>query len=126
MKHHSTALHKVITYDIACQWSIYLESRLKKLPPGVRVSEIGSHDDLVPKLHALAHKAPCPTQRSLNYQPGCGRTDGEGIERTHAASGPLSAATKQMGPGYRHDAMDSQWNHWNWRKIVGLGKSCYW
>ena len=51
--------------------------------------------------------------------------DGEGIEHTHATSGPLWTATKQMGPGYCHDAMDSQWNHWNWCKVVGLGSSLY-
>ena len=123
LKHHSTSLHKIITYDIACQWSKNLEARLNKLPSSIRLSNIGSHDELIPKLHVLAHKAPCPTQRSLNYHVGSGCTDGEGIEHTHAASGPLCAATKQMGPGYRHDAIDSQWNHWNWCKVVGLGKS---
>jgi len=26
-----------------------------------------------------------------------------------------------MGPGYRHDALDTHWQFWNWRKIIGLG-----
>ena len=86
IKHYSMALHKVITYDIACQWSIHLKSWLKKIPLGVRIDDIGSHD-LVPQLHILRHKAPWPTQCLLNYQPG-GHTDGEGIECTHATSGP--------------------------------------
>lgn len=122
LKHHETSLHKVISYDIACQWSKNMDYRLSKLPRAVRVMDIGTHEEVIPKLHSLAHKVPCPADRSVNYMPGAGRTDGKGIEQTHAASGPLCAATKQMGPGYRHDAMDAQWNFWNWRKIVGLGE----
>ena len=59
---------------------------------------------------------------SLNYVGGAGRTDGEAIECTHATTGLLSGSTKQMGPGYRHDALDTHWQFWNWQKIVGLGK----
>ena len=88
MKCHSMALHKIITYNISCQWSIHLESWLKKLLHSVRISDISSHNNLIPKLHILAHKAPWPTQHSHNYQPGCGHTDGEGIEHTHTADMP--------------------------------------
>ena len=76
LKHHLTSLHKIITYDIVCQWSKNLEARLNKLPSSIRLSNIGSHDELIPKLHVLTHKAPCPTQRSLNYHVGSGCTDG--------------------------------------------------
>ena len=120
LKHHLTVLHKIITFNIACQWSKSLENQLKKLPVGIRVSDIGSHDELIPMLHVLAHKAPCPTQHSLNYHPGSRHMDGEGIECTHTASGPLGTATKQMGPGYWHNTIDSQWNHWNWCKVVSV------
>lgn len=45
-----------------------------------------------------------------------------GIKRTHSNTGPVSASTKQMGPGYCHDGLDWHWTHWNWQKFVGLGK----
>jgi hypothetical protein len=28
-----------------------------------------------------------------------------------------------MGPGARHSALDDSWGGWNWKKILGLGKS---
>ena len=59
---------------------------------------------------------------SLNYVDGAGRTDGKVIECTHTTTGLLSGSTKQMGPGYHHDALDMHWQFWNWQKIVGLGK----
>ena len=117
LRHHSTQLHKVLSYDIACQWSKYLPERLKALPQIVRPQSIGSYITVIPKLHVNAHNPPCPTDYSLNYVDGAGRTDGEAIERTHATTGLLSGSTKQMGPRYRHDALDT-----HWQRIVGLGK----
>jgi hypothetical protein len=36
LKHHDTNLHKVVSYDIACQWSVNLPERLAKLPSNIR------------------------------------------------------------------------------------------
>jgi hypothetical protein len=120
--HYDPRLHKVVSYDIVCQWIKHLLERLAKLPPAIRPT-VGSLEVVIPKLHALSHNPPCPTDYSFNYLEGVGRTDGEGIERVHSMSGPLCASTKQMGPGYRHDNMDAHWLFWNWQKIVGMGKS---
>lgn len=122
LKHHDEKLHKVVSYDIACQWDKHLETRISALPPSIRPPSIGSHEAVIPKLHVQAHNPPCPTDYSYNYLPGAGRTDGEGIERTHAATGPVCSSTRQMGPGNRHDALDAHWLFWNWQKIVGMGK----
>ena len=121
LKHHDRELRKVVSYDIACQWWINLFERLEKLPLHIRPPPLGSTDAVIPKLHIYSHKLQCQTDYSLNYLPGAGRTDGEGIERTHSNTGPVCASTKQMGPGYRHDSLDWHWCHWNWQKIVGLG-----
>jgi hypothetical protein len=75
-------------------------------------------DVVIPKLHVYSHKLKCQTDYSLNYLCGAGRTDGEGIERTHSNTGPVCASTKQMGPD---DGLDWHWTHWNWQKIVGFG-----
>jgi len=124
LKHHDTNLHKVVSYNIACQWSVNLPECLAKLPSNIRPPALGSTDIVIPKLHVYSHKLNCQTDYSLNYLRGAGRTDGEGIERTHSNTGPVSASTKQMGPGYHHDSLDWHWTHWNWQKFVGLGK-CY-
>lgn len=122
LSHHDPDLHKVISYDIACQWTKNLSDRLPELPVSIRPTDIGSMEAVIPKLHVYSHNPPCPTDYSFNFLEGAGRTDGEGIERTHSNTGPVCASTKQMGPGYRHDAMDAHWMFWNWRKIVGMGE----
>jgi hypothetical protein len=121
LKHHNRELQKVISYDIACQWWINLLKCLNKLPLHIRPPPLGPTDVVIPKLHVYSHKLECQTDYSLNYLPGAGRTDGEGIERTHSNTGPVCASTKQMGPGSRHDSLDWHWVHWNWQKIVGMG-----
>jgi hypothetical protein len=121
LKHHDTALHKVVSYDIACQWWVNLYECLNKLPAHIQPPPIGTMDVVILKLHVYSHKLKCQMDYSLNLLCGAGHTDGEGIERTHSNTGPVCASTKQMGPGYCHDGLDWHWTHWNWQKIVGLG-----
>jgi Kyakuja-Dileera-Zisupton transposase len=125
LRYHSKHLRKIITYDIVCQWWRHLLERLALLPEHIRPTVIeGTLQFAIPKLHIYSHKeVPCQTDFSLNLMPGAGRTDGEGIERTHSNTGPVCNSTKQMGPGARHDTLDCHWAHWNWQKIVGMGAS---
>src|SRR5882724_7168418 len=84
LKHHDTNLHKVVSYDIACQWSVNLPECLAKLPSNIRPPALGSTDIVIPKLHVYSHKLNCKTDYSLNYLWGARHMDGEGIERTHS------------------------------------------
>ena len=70
------------------------------------------------------HKLPCQAPHSLNFKPGVGRPDGEGIERSWAEMNQVANSTKEMGPGSRHDTLDNHFGHHNWRKYVSLGKFC--
>lgn len=121
LKNHDPDLKIVVSYDIACQWFVNLRTRLAELPPHIRPLVIAKLIAMIPKLHVYSHKEGCQIIFSLNYLLGAGRTDGEGIERTHSNTGPVCNSTKQMGPGHRHDTMDCHWCHWNWQKVVGLG-----
>lgn len=122
LRHHNSTLPKVASYDIACQWSKHLISRLKSLPPLVRlVLALHLIRFVIPKLHIHAHTQLCQRTYSLNNLPGAGNTDGEGIERPWANTGPVATSTTEMGPGSRHDTLDDHWGHWNWQKLVGLG-----
>lgn len=76
---------------------------------------------LVPKFHLAAHTEKCRTRFSFNLTKGVGRTDGEAPERGWAEVNPLAASTREMGPGSRRDTLDSHFNDYNWRKIIGLG-----
>ena len=119
---HSPETKKVASYDIVCQWHINLRERLKALP----FPNAESLYDLivawvVPKFHSAAHIEICRTKFSLNYEPGVGRSDMEGPERTwFGLQG--GGSTKDQGPGYWSDAMDDKFGHWNWSKLIRLGE----
>ena len=105
-----------------CQWNIKLQDRLKDFP--LENAEQLDHQIVacvVPKFHLAAHKEDCRTNFSLNYEPGAGRSDMEGPERTwFGLQG--GGSTKDQGPGYWSDAMDDKFGHWNWSKLVRLGR----
>jgi len=118
---HSPETKKVLSYDIVCQYGINLREHLKEFP----LMNVERLVDLivallVPKFHAAAHKEICRISFSLNYEPGVGRSDMEGPERTwFGLQG--GGSTKDQGPDYWSDAMDDKFGHWNWSKLVRLG-----
>ncbi|KAJ8473447.1 hypothetical protein ONZ45_g16298 [Pleurotus djamor] len=122
LRHHDSRLSIVVSYDIACQWGKQALHRLHRLPSLVRPSI--AEDNIrfaVPKLHIHSHTKHCQQTYSLNYLPGVGRTDGEGIERPWANIGATATSTRVMGPGAREETLNSHWSHWNWQKVTGLG-----
>lgn len=119
---HSPETKKVASYDIICQWSINLRERLKALPfPNAEALYDQIVAWVVPKFHSAAHQEICRIEFSLNYEPGVGRSDMEGPERTwFGLQG--GGSTKDQGPGYWSDSMDDKFGHWNWSKLVRLGE----
>lgn len=114
-----------VSYDIACRWSINLFRRIEEYPRELRISKDRfSLEYFIPKFHLPAHGPSFHTLYSFNHRPGVGRTHGENIESGWAHVNPTAVATREMGAGARHSALDSHWGGWNWRKIVGLGKYC--
>lgn len=122
LRHHDEALTKVTSYDIACQWSKKVITRVKALPSLVRC-DLSKQDIrfVIPKLHIHGHQLSCQLEYSLNWLRGAARTDGEGIERPWAHLGPIATSTRDMGPGSRHGTMNDHFGHWNWGKLTGLG-----
>ena len=120
---HNRQTKKVLSYDIMCQFWINLLNRLKDLP----IADAQQLYDLIiawliPKFHLAAHKRDCQVKFSLNFEPGVGRSDMEGPERTwFGLQG--GGSTKDQGPGYWSDAMDDKFGHWNWSKLIRLGKA---
>jgi hypothetical protein len=118
----------VVSYDIACMWSINLFSRLSK---GLDRGSYGpAYSPLlqtviryfVPNFHLHAHGPKCHTRYSFNLNRRVGLTHGETVEQEWAHIGAVATSTREMGPGARHGTLDAHWSHWNWRKLVGLGK----
>lgn len=116
----------VISYDIACQWSIHLEERVKQFPAHLQI-EIPSHTrelrHAIPKYHFRAHREQGHNQFSLNLIHGVGRSCGEQIERNWPKHSETAASTREMGPGSRHDTLEDHFGYANWRVLVSLGKS---
>ena len=113
----------VVSYDIACQWSVNIKHRFQRIDPGFPVvnSDFMRVRYLVPKFHLPAHIALCCTRYSFNYSRHVRRTDGEAPERGWAEINPLASSTKEMGPGFRRDTLDCHFGDYNWRKIISLG-----
>lgn len=108
-----------------CQWSINLQDRLQDFPfPNAKRLDDQIVSCLVPKFHLAAHKESCRVNFSLNYEPGVGRSDMEGPERTwFGLQG--GGSMKDQGPRYWSDAMDDKFGHRNWSKLIHLGWSAY-
>ncbi|KAH8105040.1 hypothetical protein DFH11DRAFT_1518992 [Phellopilus nigrolimitatus] len=104
----------VVSYDIACQWSRNISTRLLSLPSDIQFDlEPVKVEYVIPKFHARAHGLSCQSTFSLNFRRYMARTDGENIERGWAWMNPASLSTREMGPGARRDTLDDQWCFWN-------------
>jgi hypothetical protein len=122
MKYVNPNIHKVLSYDIVCQWSRHLQDRLKALPSHIQLTIPDGHlRYAIPKLHIVSHKLHCQLNYLLNFLSGIRWTNGEGIECSWAGMNPVANSTKEMGPGSRHDMLDDHWSFWNWQKVVAMG-----
>ncbi|KAJ7022824.1 hypothetical protein C8F04DRAFT_970935 [Mycena alexandri] len=109
-----------ISYDIACQWKKNLAERIARLPEHLQLDlDAIDIDTGLPVWHALAHEELCATLNSLNYIPGVGRSDGEGIERLWAWLNGCSYQTKEMSLGNRADMIEDKLDAHNFQKNIG-------
>ncbi|TFY55526.1 hypothetical protein EVJ58_g8192 [Rhodofomes roseus] len=109
----------VVSYDIACQWSVHFWERMQKYDPQWDRAR-RQFIFLIPKFHLPAHQASCRENYSFNYAKYVGRTDGEAVERGWSAVNGFSGSTRDMGPGARRDLLDDVFADYNWRKITRL------
>ncbi|KAF8868419.1 hypothetical protein BD779DRAFT_1460905 [Infundibulicybe gibba] len=118
-------LEVVVSYDIACQWSVNLWTRMMTYPHTLHtdINRRTSFYFLVPKFHLPAHVKACQSTFSFNYNPHVGRTDGEAPERSWADANLAASSTREMGPGSRRDMLNDHFGHRNWRKTTEIGLS---
>lgn len=110
----------ILSYDIACKWSINLHTRFETYHTDIDLSRF-SITPLVPKFHLPAHGPSCQVRYSFNYTPGVGRTHGETVEQEWAYINLAALSTREMGPGGRHSSLNDSWGSWNWKKVLGFG-----
>ena len=44
------------------------------------------------------------------------------MEQEWAHINLAALSTREMGPGAHHLTLDDNWNGWNWKKTLGMGK----
>lgn len=123
---HSEHIVIVVSYDIACQWSINIWERMKTYPRWMQTDHNSKFFHfLVPKFHLPAHVMACQTVFSFNFNRFVGRTDGEAPERGWSKINPIATSTAEMGPGHRRDTLDDHFGDGNWKKTTLMGGLCY-
>ena len=96
--HFAGILQVIISYDIACQWFISLQKRMKEWPKDRQVPGNVELKPLVPAFHFPAHKDEDHEEYDTQLCESLGIADLEAIERLWAAIGMLGLATRTMAP----------------------------
>jgi hypothetical protein len=117
--------HIVITYDIGCQYSKKFLHRMNNFPANMRIHPDTLVEFAIPSWHINSHGPDCRANFGLSYRHGVGRTCGEEIETSWAQTNVLGTSTREMGPGARHETLNSQWGGSNFQKILGFRKLYY-
>lgn len=114
----------VISYDIACQFSIHFAERMQDFPIDfqIRVTDC-EIIFLIPKFHLPAHGSKCHIRYAFNFKTGVGRTYGEGIEGNWSEMNFASLMTREMANEGRHETLDDVFGALNWSKTQNLGMS---
>ncbi|KAL1658415.1 hypothetical protein GGF50DRAFT_92641 [Schizophyllum commune] len=110
--------HTTCSYDIGCQYMTNFYERVKKLPVHLQPDPLADLSFGLPVWHGAIHEENCRSRNSLKYHEGVGRTDGEGIERIWSLFNAISYATKEMGEGARHDAIEDKSDSINFVKNI--------
>ncbi|KAK0228030.1 hypothetical protein IW262DRAFT_1532140 [Armillaria fumosa] len=110
----------VTTYDIACQWSINLEDRIKVYGPDM-APPLCNMLYLVLKFHLPGHIKACQEKYCMSFHIHVGNNDGEAPEQSWAISNGVAASTWEMSPGHRCEKLDQHFGDVNWQKNVSMG-----
>ncbi|KAJ7938476.1 hypothetical protein B0H13DRAFT_1587566, partial [Mycena leptocephala] len=120
---HYILLTIILSYDIACQWSKNISTRMAKLPEKYHIKiPFTNIWFMVPNFHLPTHKALCLAIYSFHFMWGAGLTNGEGVEQNWKFSNGATASTKKMGPGSRHAVLEDIWGFHNWRREIAMRK----
>ncbi|KAI0691552.1 hypothetical protein C8Q76DRAFT_771966 [Earliella scabrosa] len=115
-------------YDVGCQYMVRFKLRLGVMEQHVPLldslttARLPRVEGAIGSWHQYAHKEQCQAFQSPNCLPGCGKADGEMLERTWAVTNPLARRTKEMGRGHCHDVMNDQYSDMNARHVHSIAK----
>ncbi|KAJ7018785.1 hypothetical protein C8F04DRAFT_976705 [Mycena alexandri] len=109
----------VLSYDIACQFSKNIWTRMESLPEKFHLKiDRANVRWMVPNFHLPPHKTGCHSAFSFHWLWGAGRTHGETVEQNWEFLNGIAASTKLMGLGARATALEGLFSFHNWRRLV--------
>ncbi|KAJ7779986.1 hypothetical protein B0H16DRAFT_1448414 [Mycena metata] len=109
----------IASYDIICQFSKHIWTRMEKLPAKYHLKiDFKNVRWAVPNFHLPAHKKGCHSPFSFHWLWGAGRTHSETVEQNWEFLNGIAAATKMMGLGARHIALEGLFSFHNWHRLV--------
>ncbi|KAJ7795078.1 hypothetical protein B0H14DRAFT_3496404 [Mycena olivaceomarginata] len=111
----------VVSYDIACQYSIKFWERQLKMPEWMRL-RMPPKNLLwkVPNFHLPPHKDKCHGPYSFHFMWGARMTHGEGVEQNWAFSNGAAASTRLMGPGARQATLEDVFGFHNYDRVLAM------
>lgn len=114
-------LFVIFSYDINCQYSIHLLTRMLEYSSELNSAARGVEEFifLIGKFHLRGHIRACLYRFSWHFMPGSGLADGEASERKWANTNPTATSTREMGAGSRADTLDDHIGDANWQKTTG-------
>ncbi|KAJ7614714.1 hypothetical protein DFH06DRAFT_1013840 [Mycena polygramma] len=110
----------VFSYDIACQFSKNIWTRMTGLPAKYHLN-IDTDNNVrwrVPNFHLPPHKPGCHSPFSFHFLWGAGCTHGETVEQNWEFLNGAAASTKLMGLGARASALEGLFGFHNWRRLI--------
>ncbi|KAJ7023225.1 hypothetical protein C8F04DRAFT_970391 [Mycena alexandri] len=109
----------VLSYDIACQFSKNIWTRMEGLPEKyhLQIDRLNVRW-MVPNFHLPPHKKGCHSAFSFHWLWGAGCTHGETVEQNWEFLNGAAAATKLMGLGARLTMLEGLLGFHNWRRLV--------
>ncbi|KAK7015430.1 CxC2 domain-containing protein [Favolaschia claudopus] len=112
---------EMATYDIACEYTIHLESRIAKNFPDVLV-KVKKMRWGVSSLHIQGHQEDCMYKYGTAYLSCVGHLHGETAEQWWPEANQLGPHVRQMNNGHRQDTIIDHQNDWNYKKTAGIGE----
>ncbi|KAJ7021079.1 hypothetical protein C8F04DRAFT_1274148 [Mycena alexandri] len=109
----------ILSYDIACQYSKNIWTRMPALPAKyhLKIDRLNIRW-MVPNFHLPPHKTGCHSPFSFHWLWGAGCTHGETVEQNWEFLNGAAASTKLMGLGARCTSLEGLFGFHNWRRLV--------
>jgi hypothetical protein len=120
LKLESEGIDQVVSYDIACQYSVKLVERFSKSFPDL-VPIVEKIHWAIPALHVQGHQDGCIYVYSTAYMKCTGHFHGETAEHYWPELNQIGPQVRQQNGGHRHDTVINNHNDWNHKKMTKIG-----